>query len=201
MTEPEPGAMVTTVAFQKQVTLNDGRTTRLKLLSRDDKEIVLDFFEAADPDDCRFLKRDVKNIELVATWMDNLDHRYVMPVGGIDPETDRLIGYALVVVGRYAARHRGELEVFVAPGYRHLGLGSAMVREAIILSQQRDIQMIRAEVPYKMRHMIKGLRRLGFELKCTLEDYYMDQDGQTFDVALMIRYLITETADEFFYTF
>lgn len=192
---------VVTVHFQKPITLNNGRGVKVKLMTREDRAAVLEFFDAASDEDCRFLKRDVKNSEMVDGWMDNLDHRQVMPIGAFEPKSNRLIGYALVVVGRYSARHRAELEIFVAPDYRHLGLGSAMAREAIILSQQRDIQVMRAEVPYHMRSMVKGLRRLGFELKCTLEDYFMDQSGETHDVALMVFYLITATSDEFFYTF
>lgn len=201
MTEVQLGPTVNTVAFKKLATLNDGRTGEIKLLTREDRNIVLNLFAEASPRDCRFLKRDVKNREMVARWMDNLDHRFVMPMGAIDVETGELMGYALVVCGHFAARHRAEVEVFVASGYRNLGLGSILLREATIISQQRGIQLLRAEVPVDMKQVIKGFRRLGFELKCHLENYYMDQDDQTYDVALLVRYLITETADEFFYTF
>jgi len=43
--------------------------------------------------------------------------------------------------------------------------------------------------------VIKAFRRLGFDLRCTLDDYFLRRDGVPHDIALMMKRLTRPDED------
>jgi RimJ/RimL family protein N-acetyltransferase len=85
----------------------------------------------------------------------------------------------------------------VSRSYRNLGLGFLMLEEIINLAFQENLLLLKAEVLAEHKKVIKAFRTKGFEIKGTLEDYFIRKDGVTHDVVLMMRHVQKRDEAEF----
>jgi L-amino acid N-acyltransferase YncA len=189
--------MINYVAYRKFVTLRNGRRVMFRFLSEQDREGLIQLFQEAPEEDTRFLKQDVKDLKLVNYWLDNLNYRRVLPLVAVELEGNRIIGDATLHRGKHAAKHIGEVRIFVSRDFRNLGLGSIMLEELINLSFQENLKLLRAEVLADHKKVVKAFRSKGFEIKGNLEDYFLRKDGVTHDVVLMMRHVMKKDEAEF----
>ena len=83
-----------------------------------------------------FFRQDVSRREVVRHWADTLDYGLVLPILAL--EGDRVVGDATLHRQRTGWKQQvGVVRVQIAPDYRHLGLGTAMVRELRHLGKSR----------------------------------------------------------------
>ncbi len=175
------------VKYRKFVPLGNGTRVMLRFLTKRDRDKLSKLFQEASDDDIRLLKHDVKNPEVVNFWIDNLDYGAALPLMAESVQDRGFVAGGALRRGRYAFRHIGEIRLFVSRPYQNLGLGSAMLDELINLAEKEKLCWLKAEVVLQQRSIIKALRTRGFEIKSTLEDYFLCPDGTAYDVALMIR--------------
>lgn len=173
--------------YRKFVNLNNGKRVLLRPLLEEDQERLYKLFAEASEDDTKFLKDDVKQPETVGRWIGNLDYERVMPL--VAYCDDRLVGDVAVYRGTKTVRHVGEIRIFLAQDFRGVGLGSKMLQEMFEVAKKADLAFLRAEVILDHVKVVKAFRRLGFDLRCTLDDYFMRRDGVTHDIALMVKRL------------
>ena len=173
--------------YRKFVTLNSGRRVLLRPLLAEDEMRLFDLFDSASEDDTRFLKDEVKDPETVGRWISHLDYERVMPL--VAYCDDRLVGDVALYRGTKTVRHVGEIRIFLASDFRGVGLGSKMIQETCEIAKKVGLQHLRAEVILDHVGVIKAFRRLGFDLRCTLDDFFMRRDGVSHDIALMMKRL------------
>ena len=173
--------------YRKFITLNNGRRVLLRPLLEEDHKRLYDLFANASEDDTRFLKDEVKKPETVERWVANIDYGRVMPL--VAYSDDRLVGDCAMYLGAKSIRHVGEIRIFLAREMRGVGLGSKMIQEMCDIAKKVDLQFLKAEVILDHVGVVKAFRRLGFDLRCTLDDYFLRKDGVTHDIALMIKRL------------
>ncbi len=174
--------------FRKFVTLTNGRRVLLRPLLAEDQTLLFDLFHQASEDDTRFLKDEVKRPETVGRWIENLDYDRVMPL--LAYADGKIVGDCALYRGTKTVRHVGEIRIFLAREYRGVGLGSKMILEMCDLAKKVDLQFLRAEVVLDHVKVVKAFRRLGFDLRCTLDDYFLRRDGVSHDIALMMKRLV-----------
>ncbi|MDX1763380.1 MAG: GNAT family N-acetyltransferase [bacterium] len=179
--------MFNVAVHRKLVNLNNGRRVLLRPLLAEDEERLFALFEAASLEDTRFLKDEVKDASTVRRWIENLNYDRVIPLVAYCDE--RLVGDVALYRGMKSVRHVGEIRIFLAGDFRGVGLGSQMILEMCEIAKKVGVEHLRAEVILDHVKVIKAFRHLGFELKCTLDDYFMRKDGVTHDVALMVKRL------------
>ena len=189
--------MINYVAYRKFVTLRNGKRVMFRFLNDQDRDSLIQLFLEAPEEDTRFLKQDVKDQKLINYWLDHINYRQVLPLVAVDLESNRLIGDATLHRGKHAAKHLGEVRIFVSRAYRNLGLGSMMLEELINLAFQENLYLLKAEVLADHKKVIKAFRAKGFEVKATLEDYFIRKDGVTHDVVLMLRHVMKKDEAEF----
>jgi RimJ/RimL family protein N-acetyltransferase len=189
--------MINYVAYRKFVTLKNGKRVMFRFLNDQDREGLIQLFQEAPEEDTRFLKQDVKNQKLVNYWVDHIDYRKVLPLVAVDLETNHLIADATLHRGKHAAKHIGEVRIFVSRSFRNLGLGSLMLDELIHLAFQENLVLLKAEVLADHKKVIKAFRAKGFDIKATLDDYFIRKDGVIHDVVLMMRYVQKKEEAEF----
>jgi len=189
--------MINYVAYRKFVTLRNGKRVMFRFLNEQDRESLIQLFQEAPEEDTRFLKQDVKDLKMVNYWIDHINYRKVLPLAAVDLEDNRLIADATLHRGKHAAKHLGEVRIFVSRPYRNLGLGSMMLEELIHLAFQENLLLLKAEVLADHKKVIKAFRAKGFEIKATLEDYFIRKDGVTHDVVLMMRHVMKKDEAEF----
>jgi RimJ/RimL family protein N-acetyltransferase len=158
---------------------------------------LVQMFQEAPEEDIRFLKQDVKDLSVVNSWLDHLSYRKVLPLVGIDLENNHIIADATLHRGKHAAKHIGEIRIFVSRPFRNLGLGSLMLEEVLNLALQENLMWVKAEVLAEHKKVIKAFRAKGFEQKAILDDYFIRKDGVTHDIVLMMRPVVKRDDAEF----
>jgi L-amino acid N-acyltransferase YncA len=189
--------MINYVAYRKFITLKNGKRLMFRFLNVQDREALIKLFQEAPEEDTRFLKQNVKDPKIVNYWIDHINYDKVLPLVAVDLETNDLIADLTLHRGKHAAKHIGEVRIFVSRPYRNLGLGSLMLEELLSLALQENLQWLKAEVLADHKKVIKAFRAKGFEIKATLDDYFLRKDGVTHDVALMLRPVMKKEEAEF----
>jgi RimJ/RimL family protein N-acetyltransferase len=189
--------MINYVAYRKFATLKNGKRVMFRFLNETDREALIQMFQEAPDEDVRFLKQNVKDQKLVNFWVDNLNYQKVLPLVAVDLENNRIIADATLHRGKHAAKHIGEIRIFVGRGFRNLGLGSLMLEEILNLALQENLMWVKAEILAEHKKVIKAFRAKGFDQKCSLDDYFIRKDGVTHDVVLMIRPVVKRDDAEF----
>jgi RimJ/RimL family protein N-acetyltransferase len=189
--------MINYVAYRKFVTLKNGKRVMFRFLNNQDREALILLFQEAPEEDTRFLKQDVKDQKLVNYWIDHINYRKVLPLVAVDLESNNLIADATLHRGKHAAKHIGEVRIFVSRPFRNLGLGSLMLDELINLAFQENLMLLKAEVLADHKKVIKAFRTKGFDIKATLDDYFIRKDGVAHDVVLMMRHVQKKEEAEF----
>lgn len=189
--------MINYVAYRKFVTVRNGKRVMFRFLNDSDREGLAHLFQEAPEEDTRFLKQDVKDLKLVNYWVDHIDYRKVLPLVAVDLETNRIIADATLHRGKHAAKHIGEIRIFVSRSFRNLGLGSVMLEELLSLAKLENLQWLKAEIVADHKKVIKAFRAKGFEQKAILDDFFLRKDGVTHDVMLMMRPVVRREETEF----
>ncbi len=189
--------MINYPAYRKFITLRNGKRMMFRFLNQEDRQGLLQLFEAAPDEDIRFLKQNVKDPKVVNHWLDNINYHKVLPLLAVDLETNQIAADATLHRGKHSAKHIGEIRIYVSRSHRNLGLGSLMLEEMINLAFQENLQWLRAEIVADLKKVIKGFRTHGFEHKALLDDYFIRMDGVTHDVVLLMRPVVQGEEAEF----
>ncbi len=181
--------------------LINGEKVHFRKLEKADQADLLAFFSQVSEQEAAKLRHDVRDPEVIASWIRSLDYRRVLPVVAFNESQDRIIAVATMHFMTGVHRHIAEVRIVVGKDYRKLGLGSALIKELIDAGNRLGIHYLRAEILAESELAIKAFRQLGFEVKCTLENYFMNRDGETRDVVLMFKRLRIQLEEEMFYLF
>jgi L-amino acid N-acyltransferase YncA len=190
-------AMINYKNYRKFVTLKSGVRVMFRFLNEQDREELIRMFQEAPDEDTRFLKQEVKDLTLINYWVDHIDYQKVLPLVAVELEGNRLVGDATLHRGKHAAKHIGEVRIFISRSFRNLGLGSMMMEELISCARKMGLHWLKAEVIAEHKEVIRAFREKGFEVRATLDDYFIRKDGMTYDVALMLRPVLNREEVEF----
>jgi L-amino acid N-acyltransferase YncA len=176
--------------YRQIVTLNDGTRVLFRPLMSEDKHALVALFEHIGPDDLKLMRNNVRDTEVVKSWVDNLDYRKVLPIVAV--VNDRLVGDATLHFRSGPGRHIADIRIFLSKDFRRRGLGVALIRAVIDVARKCGLQQLVAEVVADQVKVISAFQQLGFELRATCPDYFMMPDGETHDVAVLILRLTTK---------
>ncbi|KMY66671.1 hypothetical protein AAU61_16300 [Desulfocarbo indianensis] len=189
-------------ATETTAILNDGRELALAWLTPGDAGIFPQLAESLAPADTAHLSLDLKNPAQLTRWLESLERGELLILAARDPEENRrLSGYCALRLGRGARAHMAQVETFLQPPYRDLGLGSTLIKEAAGLAAQRKLDYLEAEVHVEDRALIDALKNLGFELKAIIENYRVDCAGEPYDVIILLKRLSYPSKKEFLYRY
>jgi ribosomal protein S18 acetylase RimI-like enzyme len=191
-------AMINYIIYHKLVVLKNGKQVMIRLLNAQDRENLINFFQKAPAEDIQFCKEDVKNPKVIDSWLHFESARKIMALIARDMATKQVVASLNLHKGQQAALNVGDIhQILVARPFQGLGLGSLMLDEMIALASEEKLNWLKVEVVADFNNIIKAFQSKGFEIRATLEDYFMDLKGEPHDAALMMRPLI-ERADEDF---
>lgn len=180
--------------FRQVVTLRDGARVLLRPLVSDDRQALVDFFTPVPMDERRYMRHNINDPAVVASWADNLNYDHVFPLVAVVSE--RIVGEGTLHFGESHASHRAEMRIFLAKDFRRRGLGNKLIQALIEHARRRSIYLLEVQIINDHVDVIKAMTKAGFETVCTFEDYFLMPDGELRDVVHMILRLRT-TTDEF----
>jgi len=175
--------------YRQVFTLKDGASILLRPLTQDDEQGLLDLFLAVPPEEERFMRHDVTKPEVVKSWIQGLNYDKVLPIVAV--VGDRIVGLSSLHFNDLRSSHRAEIRIFLAKDFRRRGLGTKLSLAMIELARRRNLYLLEVQVVRDLSNDIKAMEKVGFEIKCILEDYYMLPDGELRDAVIMLMRLRT----------
>jgi len=172
------------LVFRQVVTLRDGARVLLRPLTKDDREGLLGLFKPIAKDELRFLRHNVSDPAVVDRWIESLDYDKVFPLVAV--VGDRTVGDATLHIQEGPARHRGEIRIFLAKDFRRRGLGTKMIQALIDIAKRRSLYLLEVQTVRDLSNDIKAMEKVGFEVNCVFDDYFMLPDGELRDVVHML---------------
>jgi len=184
-------ALTTLETYRQIVTLADGARMLLRPMVQDDCERLIELYRAAQPEDLRTLRDNVKDPDVVRAWVEALDYNRVLPLLAVIE--DRVVGNATLHRRDRPYSHIGEVRIFLSKDFRGRGLGTEMLKTLMDLARREGLHWLQAEVFASQPKVIRAFEGLNFERQCVLEDYFMLPDGQTEDVVVLLARLLKRT--------
>lgn len=172
------------VLYRQLVTLADGTRVLLRFLTPADRQALRELYAALSPEDMRYLRQPVSDPKVVESRADMIDYAKVLPLAAFVGE--RMVGDATLHFGCGPTRHIAEVHIFLTKDFRRRGLGTQMIRALIDLARRRGLHYLLAQIVSDQTTVIKAFEQLGFERKCTMDNFFMFPDGELRDVAQMV---------------
>jgi RimJ/RimL family protein N-acetyltransferase len=186
--------MIDLERYPREITLHTGVTLVFRPMDRDDVDRLWVFFRQIPPEDKMFFRQDVSRREVVQHWADTLDYGLVFPILALDG--GRVVGDATLHRQKTGWKQRvGVVRIQVAPDYRHLGLGSAMIRELRHIGEKSALHYLMAEVIEEQAAAARALEKLGFVRTATYRNFVNDQEGRLHNL-LVLLYRMSSSPDD-----
>lgn len=186
--------MIDLERYPRQVTLRNGARLVFRPMGRDDVDRLWVFFQQIPPEDKMFFRQDVSRREVVQRWADTLDYGLVLPILAL--EGQRVVGDATLHRQKTGWKQRvGVVRVQVAPDYRHLGLGTAMVRELRHLGEKSALHYLMAEIIEEQAAAVRAFEKIGFVRAATYRNFVNDQGGALHNL-LVLLYRMSSSPDD-----
>jgi len=182
-------AMVDQLAnFRRVANLPDGTRVLLRPMQPGDRQGVMDLFAQAPREDLRYLRQRVSEPGVIENWFANYDLRRVFPLLAI--VNDHVVGDASLHVGQGPYRHLAWLRIYVAPEFRQRGVARLMVESLTDIARKMGLQQILGEITTNQVKVIKLFESLGFVSMFKYPDHFMTEDGEVFDVDVLMLPLV-----------
>ena len=171
--------------YPKQLSLADGSSVTVRPMVPEDAQDLLDFFGRVPDEERRLLKDDVASVSVITAWAEHLDYDQALPLLAFDGP--RICADGVLIRHRGDARsHFAEVRVVVDPDYRNRGLGSAIMREAIDIAWDAELESVQIEFVTGLQDDAgKAALMFGGEEVGTLKDAMRDRNGNPHDVVFM----------------
>lgn len=180
--------------YPRVVSFKKGTRLLLRSLNRVDVEEMVHLFQEALEDDLCWWREDFRDPRVVQRWLEALQQRRILALAAVDLKSHRFAAGANLRLGRDAARHIGEIRLFVSAPFRGLGLGSLLLQDLLELALDEDLKWLQTEVIAEHQAAVKFFQDHGFAVNTVLKDYFLRQDGVTHDVVLMLHPVRQEPA-------
>jgi len=169
--------------FREMVTLKDGALVLLRPMVKDDRPYLEQLYLPASDEDVRYLRDNVKDQSTLQNWCDNLNYNITLPMLAL--VKDHAVGSGTLHFNKGPKRHVGEVRLFLAKDFRKRGLGTRIIRVLVDFARRQGLSLLVAEVTSDRPKVVHAFEQIGFQTRCTLEDYFMFPDGDCTDVVLM----------------
>jgi ribosomal protein S18 acetylase RimI-like enzyme len=184
--------------YRKFATLSNGKEVLIRLLNGQDRPGLLKFFQQAPMEDVQFCKQDVKNPMVIEAWFNQTNCLRPLTLVALDLPTNQVVASLNLSKGQQSNRNVGDIQqILVARPFQSLRLGSQMLDGLIELAMRDNLHWLKVEIITEKKETIKAFQSKGFHIQTIIDDYFTDFKGTTFDVALMMRPLITENDEDF----
>jgi RimJ/RimL family protein N-acetyltransferase len=168
--------------------LRDGPRVLFRPLVAEDGEQLADLFTRISSEDEAYFRVDISTPDAIKQWCDAKERTKIFPIVALVNE--RLVGLATLYLGDNYTRHIAWVHIYLDKEFRRRGVGTAMIKAQIDVARIIGLQQIIAEVVVTQPKVIRAFEELGFKFEFQHRDYFITKDGETFDMAVLVLYLI-----------
>jgi len=178
--------MGTITGYPRTVRLSDGTSVTLRLMTPQDRDVVLAFARSLPADDLLFLRTDITDPAVVDEWVENLENRRTVTVLAEGGKGEGILGYGSLHYNEASwTRHMGEIRIQAGSGNRGKGLGRQLASAVFDIARSLGLQKITARMTPDQQGARSTFERLGFQMEALLADFVIDRDGRTRDMLIM----------------
>jgi RimJ/RimL family protein N-acetyltransferase len=189
--------MISLDRYPKEITLRNDARAVLRPLVPGDAEGLWEFLRQLPEIDKSHFHEDVESLPVVERWAKSVDYATALPI--IAMQGDRVVGTVTLYRNRTGWKQRiGIVRILIAQDFRHLGLGTAMIREVRFLGEQAALNYLVAEVIAEQQAAVRALERMGFEKAVVHRKYVNDRNGHLHDLVVLL-YTLSGHQQEMFY--
>ena len=172
--------------YPKEITLRDDARAVLRPMRSGDADGLWNFLRQLPEIDKSHFHEDVDRREVVERWATSLDYDAVLPILAIHGE--RVVGSATLFRNKTGWKQRiGIVRILIAPDHRHLGLGTAMIREIRHLGEKVGLNYLLAEVIEEQQAAVRALERMGFEKAVAYRNFVNDRKGDLHNLVVLLH--------------
>jgi len=170
--------------YPMQATLKNGHRVTLRPVEVADWEALARFYSALPPEDTLFLKRDVRDPEVVRKFVceRSPEERWTL----VALEADgRIVAESTLYMHRIGwRRHVGEVRLVVSRELQHQRLATALLHELTEQATVRGLRKMEAQILDAQLGARLALEQLGFREEARLRGHALDLDGVAHDLLI-----------------
>lgn len=172
--------------YPKEITLRDNARAVLRPMISGDGDGLWNFLRNLPEIDKSHFHEDVDDREVVERWAKSLDYDEALPILAI--RGDRVVGTATLFRNRTGWKQRvGIVRILVSTDHRHLGLGTAMIREIRHLGEKAALNYLLAEVIEERQAAVRALERMGFVKAGVYRNFVNDRSGHLHNLVVLLH--------------
>ena len=141
--------------MEKSLTLNDGRTIKIRQLSSEDDRELTDMFREMS-------EETTKGVKIPSE--EELFQKFRFPdyfISIVLEHNEKIVGYGEIM--KDPKKENGELQIVINQGYQGVGLGTALMIMMLKEATDQGIRRINLEVSSDNRVAIHLFRKFGFQ--------------------------------------
>lgn len=170
--------------YPKVLKLKSGQEITLRLLTKDDMELLVQFFQSLPVEDRMYLRIDVMQRENIFKRFGSFDYNLRYPV--ISLYKGNIIGIGTLFRAEFGwIRNLGEIRIVVSRDFQRQGLCTILTRELFFHALTTDLFKIQAELMEEQESAISCFERLGFKKEAILRHHVTDIEGNRRNLILM----------------
>jgi RimJ/RimL family protein N-acetyltransferase len=171
--------------YYKEGVLKDGARVKLRPLVKEDREMLLKFFQDLSEKELSFLRNDVRDPAVIDHWVNHINYHRVFPL--VAEADGRIVGDASLHMRKVGwKRHLGNVRVVVAKDYQGRGLGTLLINEIVELAGEYGLEKLVAEIHLQALPAFTAFKKAGFSVKAVFEDLVKDPAGKSSDLVVMV---------------
>jgi RimJ/RimL family protein N-acetyltransferase len=172
--------------YPKEITLRDDTRAVLRPMIPGDADGVWNFLRQLPEIDKSHFHEDVDRPEVVERWTNSIDYDAALPILAL--QANRVVGSATLYRNRTGWKQRiGIVRILIATDFRHLGLGTAMIREIRHLGEKVALNYLLAEVLEEQEAAVRALERMGFEKAVVHRNFVNDRKGRLHNLVVLLH--------------
>ena len=170
--------------YPKTIELTDGIMVTLELLTDNDLDALIKFFQHLPEKDRLYLRSDITDPENVRRRFGNPDYDNMFPI--IARVNGEIMGIATIFRAAFGwMRNLGEVRICIAPESQKRGLSTLLVREIFFQALKMGIYKLQAELMDTQKAAITAFNHLGFKQEALLPKHVTDIKGVRRDLVIM----------------
>lgn len=170
--------------YPKNIELTDGIMVTLELLTDNDLDRLIMFFQHLPEKDRLYLRSDITDPENVRRRFGNPDYDNMFPI--IARVNGDIMGIATIFRASFGwMRNLGEVRICIAPEFQKRGLSTLLVRELFFQALKMGIYKLQAELMDTQKSAITAFNHLGFKQEALLPKHVTDIKGVRRDLVIM----------------
>ena len=170
-----------TATKTQPVVLKDGRRVGIRLYRPSDKEGLISMYAGLSQEALRW-SMPPYNSQRIERWISNMENTITL----IAHDENGVVGHLQISIGTSPRfREMGDLFIYLHQEYQNVGLGAALMNQAITLARERRLHRVELTVVADNHRAIRLYEKVGFQREGLKRENYLGEDGKYHDEIIM----------------